>query len=1365
MSPIWLIILVLIVLLVLGTSLFLYFVLRRARKISFSADPGVKAEADKKEQAPAEFLHYATNLDLRSSFSRALRLLKQYVTGTDYRYRVPWFLMTGESESGKTTLLDGNGVNLSADGSDLADQPINWYFFNEGVVLDVAGDFVLRTDLTSDHRGWNTISRLLQKHRPRRPLDGIVLTIPCTDLVGPANLSNERRFRLEQKAICLYKKLWQSQRILGMRLPVYIVLTRCNEVTGFTSFCNQLPDRLQTQMFGWSNPSTLETAYKPDFIPQAFESLHKYLSHLQFEIYAERDEIHNADDLFLVPSAIQSMRAPLQVYLDGLFKQSAYHESYFFRGLYFCGEVSEELVAQPVGARGLEDNWAENFEPFEPAPPEKIESFDRNSIFVSDLFKEKIFAEDFLAQPIKRVALSRNRTVLAAQILSLFILLVGGGGLAVTYPGLSQQEKDLYAFLTDELADLKKVETLYGQSNRQPANISQRSSPDNMALDELPELYGRMNVSYQFADYNLPTEAQSTDLEQQPLHGGEAKLLTLMTKMKADKFDAVFIPSSWFSSINERLEKSIATAFTFVIFESLRADLERRETRLLQMATPAITFGSALNLDRKDRIPSFDLIGPATQTVDRNFQLPLFIEQLGELRVNLDRYEKLINKDSGNLDDLNHLVEYLQHAPLPTGFDKENDLYKRALKDSQGRPIEARLFFRESANKVAERIEDLYELSFNQRGVKYDCLDEITETEALLRRPEYTWLSTFVIDPHSAFHGMTISSALVDLKQALQDLRRQRFMTRDAPDETGDQPRYQHRVRSVLVWDQETLRQALAVNDQYESFIGTKSYEPSERLDTSVREAARARAKLKIRNLIVRARKYQALAPSAEGSALRASLITEVGYLQTAQPVLTRVLEVSARLGIDRELRAALSEQGTYLLRGIYREFMSQQFYVAKQGSFSWWDGRQPVSYHTYDLGSPEDLAAYLNFQRKNIAFLGRDLVVPVLTFFASQNIYVQRSDSQVDWDEILADLDAFDNKTPGNPIAALETFIRAEMDRVSIDSCAGSVRLTNESSNDYFLRIRNSLRLEFYARCTELARIKAINDALAELKNYGDIEKSFNENLAGGFPFSNVNGPPLDPWAMLKFFRVLDSKEKAARDALNRSADFGAAPQRATEFLDQMDRVHEFFGPFLEKKQGPVFDFRVQFRVKPEQPGQAETGGNQIIDWRLEVGKKKFAYLSDDLTGRWIYGDPIRVTLRWANDSPSRPVPSALPVPFIVKERTAVFEYNDRWSLFTFLLRHGLMLKRAGATAECDQGYDADPYTLKFTMKTEPDPAGLPTQAQDLKSSPAEVFMRVSMLTANKPEPLMLPCFPTKAPPVPSLFVEGKIYATNKDE
>ncbi len=336
----------------MGTAIFLFLVIRRSRKVSPTPDASANAEG-KDDSSGIEFLQYASDVELRSSFRHALRILKTYVTGRDYRYRAPWYLLAGETKSGKTSLVNSNGLSESVNELiDKSGRRLNWYFFDEGVVIDVAGDYVLRQDRTAYHRGWNTILRLLQKHRPQRPLDGIVLTIPSTDLFGP-ELNHERRFELEQKANCLYKKLWQAQKILGMRLPVYILVTKCDEITGFSSFCRQLPPKLHTQMFGWSNPATLDTAYKPEFVAQAFESIHKHLSWLQFEIYAERDEIQDADDLFLLPAAIQSIREPLSVYLDSLFKQSAYHESYLFRGIYFCGEAGMEteplLQLQPAG--------------------------------------------------------------------------------------------------------------------------------------------------------------------------------------------------------------------------------------------------------------------------------------------------------------------------------------------------------------------------------------------------------------------------------------------------------------------------------------------------------------------------------------------------------------------------------------------------------------------------------------------------------------------------------------------------------------------------------------------------------------------------------------------------------------------------------------------------------------------------------------------------------------------------------------------------------------------------------------------------------------------------------------------------------
>jgi type VI secretion system protein ImpL len=1316
-----LLILIAIFLLLVGTTIFLWLVIRRSRKIAFAADASVKAENEKKDSSGIEFLQHASDSDLRSSFRRALRILKTYVTGHNYRYRAPWYLLAGPALSGKTSLLQSNGLNESV--NELVDRSggkLNWYFFDAGVIIDVAGDFVLRSDGTANHRGWNTILRLLQKHRPQRPLDGIVLTIPCTDLVGPAELAHERRFELEQKATCLYKKLWQAQKILGMRLPIYVVITKCDEITGFSSFCKQLPERLHSQMFGWSNPSTLETAYKPEFVTQTFQSLHKHLSWLQFEMYAQRDDIEEADDLFLLPPKLQSMREPLRVYLDTLFKQSAYHEPYLFRGVYLCGAVAIET--EPILQMEPVNQWSEEDEALQPAPA----AVERRPVFLSDLFREKIFSESALAQPIRRIALSRNRTVLAAQVLSLLIVLVGGAGLVLSRNRLVKQEDELYRFLLEEEADLKKMEAYYTDTKR--------TSPDATARGELLSQKGQL------------------------LEGAETRLISGMANMSSKKFASAFIPTSWFSGIDDRLEHSVAASFKYVVFESLRLHMQRRGRELLTAhpshATKAV---AEADLETGDPSTEGETSAASGSHIDARFQLSMYVEELGDYRVNLEGYNRLVDKDPDSLITLRQLVNYLDHKPLPENFDKANSLYEKALMDAPGRPIDSTRFYKESANRVADLIEDFYAASFDQKGVTYEHLNDIAETEALLNRPDYTWLSTYVFDPHSPFHGMTLSSGLGELRKALQDLRREEFMSREPADYTAwlpaEQPRYQHLVRRVHVWDQSALQQAIALYDQYEDFVATKTYERAEYLDNTVKQAARTRLKTRLSRLFRQARKYQALAPATEGSALRASLITEIKNLQEVQPVLVRVLQISAALGIDGELRGALSGQVAYLLRGIHREFVSQQFYSMKHRDFSWWNGAQPVSFVAYDLASLEDLNGYVALQRKNIAFLARDLAVPLLTFSASHNIYAETG-SAFDWNEILADLDAFDNKLPGNPIASLETFILTDMDKATIDGCSGRIRLPSDDSRDYFLRIRNTLRFQFYRRCAELARIKAVNDMLAALSNYREIEEAFNKSLSGGFPFTDLGTrpdyPDLDPWELLKFFRLFDDKEKAAREALVRSADFGASPQGATEFLDQVARVREFFAPFLEKKQGPMLDLRVQFRVNREQ----EIGGNQIIDWKFEVGKKKFAYLGDDLEGRWVFGDPVRLTLRWANNSPVVPVTGAMPAPVKAKDRVAVFEYTDRWSVFTLLLRHGLMLKRAGTIAECDQGFDADPYTLKFTIRTDPDPAADATQRAELSSSNAEVFMRMSLVTANKQEPLLLPCFPKKAPPVPALPV-----------
>ena len=198
LSAYWPYILVALVLLVVGVALLLYLLLRKARKRA--AGQGSALAPVVVAEAPAQH-HSVSSLGLKSSFSRAVRLLRSHVTRRDYRYRLPWLLAVGEAESGKTTLLSETGLSLPlgrpAEQEHGVKQGVNWFFFDRGVVLDVAGDFVLRPDgEPSNKRGWREIARLLQKYRPERPLDGVVLTIPCTDLVAARGLTLDSRAKI-----------------------------------------------------------------------------------------------------------------------------------------------------------------------------------------------------------------------------------------------------------------------------------------------------------------------------------------------------------------------------------------------------------------------------------------------------------------------------------------------------------------------------------------------------------------------------------------------------------------------------------------------------------------------------------------------------------------------------------------------------------------------------------------------------------------------------------------------------------------------------------------------------------------------------------------------------------------------------------------------------------------------------------------------------------------------------------------------------------------------------------------------------------------------------------------------------------------
>ncbi|HKQ53369.1 MAG TPA: type VI secretion protein IcmF/TssM N-terminal domain-containing protein, partial [Pyrinomonadaceae bacterium] len=334
LTPTRLYILIVVVVLLLVGLVFLYLLVRKARRNSAQKEAEAGAGGAAGKAQPAEVSLRGAPVWLRLSFRRAMRHIRAYGQGA--LYRIPWYLMVGEAESGKTTALAGAGLDLLTDEPNEEQtgvkQGVNWFFFDQGIVLDVAGDFVLRADGAAPNvNSWDYLLKLLRRHRPERPLDGIILTIPCTDFVGAQDAGSALKLRLEQKADTLYENLVEARKRLGLNLPVYVLVTKCDEVTGFRSLCNEIPNR-RDEMFGWSSPYTREIAYRSEWVTEAFQNLYRYLFQLQMEVFAARSHVVNSDELFMLPSAMRAMRRPLQIYLDQIFRESAYHDAFFLRG-------------------------------------------------------------------------------------------------------------------------------------------------------------------------------------------------------------------------------------------------------------------------------------------------------------------------------------------------------------------------------------------------------------------------------------------------------------------------------------------------------------------------------------------------------------------------------------------------------------------------------------------------------------------------------------------------------------------------------------------------------------------------------------------------------------------------------------------------------------------------------------------------------------------------------------------------------------------------------------------------------------------------------------------------------------------------
>jgi type VI secretion system protein ImpL len=581
---------------------------------------------------------------------------------------------------------------------------------------------------------------------------------------------------------------------------------------------------------------------------------------------------------------------------------------------------------------------------------------------------------------------------------------------------------------------------------------------------------------------------------------------------------------------------------------------------------------------------------------------------------------------------------------------------------------------------------------------------------------------------------VTLSDSARKLQQALENTMNLRLMA-----ESGSRKiRVTIDPATRLIWRLEPLQESLRLHDVYQRFLDEALHDDPPRLRSALGRVALERLKTNSQDLVAQAQDFQPR-DSADDTTT-----AEVTSFRDAVETLTQLANRFKALGlvdIQNQILRVMSLQTLNLLAILDAHLVEEDPYSSKEKTFGWWNGKGSLSQAAYDVRNSSELADYLAAQRDRVKVLEQQ-AEPLVAF---QNAAAPARGGEqtrlvAKWQQIIADFHQYDGKKPGAAVTALEDFILVDLDKILPEnSCQVSAnpREGRENSNDYFLQIRANLRREVTARCLALG-------ADTGYQTYIEISELFNKSLAGQFPFADVvakakTQPEATPESVIAFYGLFDKNLKGARSALKNNSLFGELSDKALHFLDEMEAIRPLVIPAAanaEKEPPFSLDFIPRFRVN----NAREAGGNQIIDWTMQVGGQLFHQREPEHPGRWRAGNPVRLSLRWANDSLFQPVPDPAQPYMRIRERNAYFEFTNKWALLSFI--RGLEAPPSDASS----GSDSKPYLLKLKVKTARDPKWSRNDSE-AATGEATVYLQIRIMLVGDKNPMVLPPFPIIAP------------------
>ncbi|MDX2164321.1 MAG: type VI secretion system membrane subunit TssM, partial [Gammaproteobacteria bacterium] len=406
--------------------------------------------------------------NVRLNVGDAVNFLKETFANNDTGFRafhhMPWYLLIGPENSGKTRLLSQSQLTFLETERFVQLTPsrvntsgnINWWFTPHATLLDVPGNFLepsVGGNSGAQHAAWLELLKQLKRVRPRRPVNGVILAVDVHTLSQP----------IEQLTKLLRDRLQEIAFRLKQSFPVYLVCTQADRILGFNEYFDDLGQNEREQYLGVTFPLYFNQKNSPaELFSQTFDQLLKNLhQRALWRIHHERDQ--NKRKLIQhFPYQLNSIKENLQrlVYSLGT---SSYHLA--IRGVYFTGTSTDEDAT----VNTINDNIEKSFAllPVTHSHTETGYAPAQKAYFIKQLLNERIFCESSAVRDALRAPTSRRDQFLRFAALGLASL----GLLSITL-FWSHQYENQKQYLTQASHALSSYRLLNLAYNPHPVDLT-----------------------------------------------------------------------------------------------------------------------------------------------------------------------------------------------------------------------------------------------------------------------------------------------------------------------------------------------------------------------------------------------------------------------------------------------------------------------------------------------------------------------------------------------------------------------------------------------------------------------------------------------------------------------------------------------------------------------------------------------------------------------------------------------------------------------------------------------------------------------------------------------------------------------------